>query len=145
MSSLDSLIRLHRWRLDEQRRHVVSLEELSGKLRAELERLDAEQAAEQQVAGSSMEAAYGFGSYVGAAVDRRHKLVRSLADADQQVTTAREALGEIFQEVKRYEIAAARRLLNQRVLMERQDQQVMDQIAIDIHRRLGAKIDKNLL
>ena len=38
MSSLDTLIKLHRWQLDEQRRKVVEFENLAERLRAELQR-----------------------------------------------------------------------------------------------------------
>lgn len=135
MSSLESLIRLHRWRLDEQQRNVAALEDLRAQLQAEFDRLDAEQAAEQEVAGKSPEASYGYDSYVVSLLDRRRRLGQSLADAERQIAKAREALAEIFQEVKRYEIAAARRLLNERILLEHQEQRDMDEIAIDVHRR----------
>lgn len=135
MSSLESLIRLHRWRLDEQQRNVAALEDLRAQLQAEFDRLDAEQAAEQEVAGKSPEASYGYDSYVVSLLDRRRRLGHSLADAERQIAKAREALAEIFQEVKRYEIAAARRLLNERILLEHQEQRDMDEIAIDVHRR----------
>lgn len=135
MSSLESLIRLHRWRLDEQQRNVAALEDLRAQLQAEFDRLDAEQAAEQEVAGKSPEASYGYDSYVVSLLDRRRRLGQSLADAERQIAKAREVLAEIFQEVKRYEIAAARRLLNERILLEHQEQRDMDEIAIDVHRR----------
>lgn len=139
MSTLDSLIRLHRWQLDEQRRRVAELDELAVKLRAELQRLETEQLAEQQVAQNSPEAAYAYGSYAGAMIERRRKLTQSLTDTEQQAVKAREALAEVFQEVKRYEIAAAKRILSQRILADRVQQQDLDEVAIDIHRRLNSK------
>jgi len=137
MSAVDSLIRLHRWQLDEQRRRVAELEQLIAKLQAEMQRLDSEQAAEQTAAAKSPEAAFAYGSYAGAVIDRRQKLARSLAEAEQKTAEAREALAEVFQEVKRYEIAAAKRILHQRLQDDRVQQNDMDEMAIEIHRRTG--------
>ncbi len=135
MSTLDSLIRLHRWQLDEHRRQVAALEELAAKLRAEMQRLEAEKASEQDVAGRSAEGAFAYGNYANALIERRAKLQQSLTETEQELVKAREALASVFQEVKRYEVAAARRVLAQRVERDRRQQNEMDDIAIDIHRR----------
>jgi flagellar FliJ protein len=135
MSTLESLIRLHRWQLDEQRRRVADIEQLTTQLQAEMQRLDAEQTAEQQAAGQSQEASFAYGSYAGALIERRRKLAKSLAETEQQAVIAREALAEVFQEVKRYEIASAKRLLGQRVQADRLQQNNMDELGIEIHRR----------
>ena len=102
MSSLDSLIRLHRWQLDEQRRRVAELEALAAKLRAELQRLDQDHLGEQRIVVDSPEAAYAYSGYAKAMNERRRKLSESLANTDQQTVAARVALGDAFQEVKRY-------------------------------------------
>ena len=138
MSTLESLIRLHRWQLDEQRRRVAELESLAAKLRDDAQRLDAEQASEQEAARRSTEIVYGYGSYAAALVERRRKLSQSLADTERQTSAAREALAEAFQEAKRYEIAAAKRVLHQRLLQDRAEQHATDELAADIHRRSNA-------
>ncbi len=134
-SALDSLIRLHRWQLDEQRRCVADLDQLTVKLRAELARLESEQQAEQEAAARSAEVSFAYGSYAGTLIERRRKLAQSLAEAEQQAAKAREVLAEAFQEVKRYEIAAARRLLDQRAQLDRLHQNDMDELAVEIHRK----------
>jgi len=139
MSTLDSLIRLNRWQLDEQRRCVAELEQLAVKLRAELARLEQEQAAEQAAAQRSPEAAYGYGAYAETVIERRRKLTQSLADTDQKMAKARDALSEAFQEVKRYEIAAARRVLAQRTEQERLQQRDTDEQAGNLYRRFQGK------
>ncbi len=126
MSTLDTLIRLHRWHVDEHRRRVAECEQLVEKLRASLAHLAAEQVNEQEVAKRSDEVAYSYGAYAGAIIERRRKLEQSLAEAERQTAQARESLAEVYQEAKRYEIAAARRLLSQRRQAERMEQQNMD-------------------
>src|SRR5579862_226068 len=133
-STLESLIRVHRWQLDEQRRNVAEIESLIAKLRADLEHLEVERETEQRIAATSAEASFAYAAYAAALIERRRKLTLSLVEAEQQAAKAREALADVFQEVKRYEIAAARRLLNQRAEAERLQQNDMDEIAIGVHR-----------
>jgi flagellar protein FliJ len=139
MSTLDSLIRLHRWQVDERRRRVAELDELAEKLREDLRRLEAEQASEQEIAQRMPEVTSSYGSYAGALIERRRKLNQSLTDTEQQTAKAREVLAEAYQEAKRYEIAAARRVLNQRQQADRLEQHDMDELAIDIHRRTHSR------
>jgi flagellar export protein FliJ len=135
MSSLDTLIKLHRWQLDEQRRRVTEFENLADKLRAELQRLDGEKDHEQQVAGGSHEASFTYSGYAKALIDRRAKLNQSIQETEQQVVAARAALADAFAEVKRYEIAAANRLLAKHRGIERLRQQELDEIALAGFRR----------
>jgi flagellar protein FliJ len=135
MSSLDTLIKLHRWQLDEQRRRVTEFENLAEKLRAELQRLDGEKDYEQQVAGGSHEASFAYSGYAKTLIDRRAKLNQSIQETEQQIVEARAALADAFAEVKRYEIAAANRLLAKHRGLERLRQQELDEVALAGFRR----------
>jgi flagellar protein FliJ len=135
MSSLDTLIKLHRWQLDEQRRKVAEFENLAEKLRAELQRLDGEKDYEQQVAGGSHEASFAYSGYAKTLIDRRAKLNQSIQETEQQIVEARAALADAFAEVKRYEIAAANRLLAKHRGLERLRQQELDEVALAGFRR----------
>lgn len=135
MSSLDTLIKLHRWQLDEQRRKVAQFEDLAQKLRAELERLDSEEQVEQRVAGESHEANYAYGGYARNMINRRARLTRSIEETEQQIVEARAALADAYAEVKRYEIAAANRLLAKHRGIERLRQQELDEVAQSGYRR----------
>jgi flagellar biosynthesis chaperone FliJ len=135
MSSLDTLIKLHRWQLDEQRRRVTEFETLADRLRAEWNRLDEEERNEQAVAGGSREASMTYSEYAKVLIERREKLMSSIRETDEQILKAREVLSGIFEEVKRYETAAANRLLAQHKKLERLIQQDMDEIALEGFRR----------
>jgi len=135
MSSLDTLIKLHRWQLDEQRRKFVEFENLAERLRAELQRLDSEQQFEQRVAGNSHEANYAYSGYAKSIIDRRAKLTRSIEETEQQIVGARAALADAYAEVKRHEIAAANRLLAKHRGIERLRQQELDEVALSGFRR----------
>jgi len=63
MSTLDTLIRLNRWKLDERRRQLGELERLFERLGSEAVRLEEELTREQRIAGASLEAGYAYAGY----------------------------------------------------------------------------------
>lgn len=135
MSTLDSLIRIHRWQLDERQRHLADLEAFAARLRDEQRRLDEEEKREQAAAAASPEGAFAYAGYAQALVERRRKLMQSLAEVAQQITAAREALAEAFQEMKRYEITAAGRAREAELKGRRREQQVLDALGVEGFRR----------
>jgi flagellar protein FliJ len=135
MSALDSLIRLHRWQLDERRRQLADLDMLAEKLHREEARLAAEQEAEQGVASRSQEAATAYPDYARNLIDRRQRIEQSLVSVAEQIVAAREALSDAYREVKRYEIAAASRMQQLRRRGAREQQRALDEIGIETFRR----------
>ncbi len=135
MKGLDSLIRLHGWQLDEKQRHLVELERLTQHLAAQIRGLEVEIKSEQQVAGSSTEAAMTYGDYARAAIGRREKLVASLAELQSQRVVAKEEVAEAYRELKKYELVKVRNqpLANKR--RRRQEQQVLDEVGLNQFRR----------
>jgi flagellar protein FliJ len=99
LNAIDGQVRLHRWQLDERRRQLADLDQLALKLRREAERLrDGETRPTDE---------------------RRERIGESLASVEQQITLAREALAAAYQEMKRYEVAAANRLMQPQRRLER--------------------------
>jgi flagellar FliJ protein len=138
MSTLDSLIRINRWKLDERRRQLGELERLSERLHSESVRLEQELTSEQHVASASVEAGYAYAGYARDLVTRRQKLAASISEVEGQLIVAREALAESFSEVKRYEIAAANRQKRDRLAVERRQRNVQDEVALQVYRRRNA-------
>ncbi len=135
MSTLDSLIRLHRWQVDERRRHVAALEGLAEKLRLEMARLAAERAADETAAGASFLARHVYPGYIRRALERQKTLERSLAEVETQTVQARDALAEAFQELKRYEITQAERRKREQIEADRRTQAQLDEISLQQHQR----------
>lgn len=138
MSALDSLIRLHRWQLDERRRDLATLEDLAAKLREERRKLDLEDERERAVASASPEAAFAYAGYAKRLIERRRRLEQSEAETAEQIARAREALALAYQDVKRYEIAAANRQKQQEQRDARRQQQALDEIGVEGFRRKSA-------
>jgi flagellar FliJ protein len=135
LAALDTIIRLHRWQLDERRQQLAELERLDEKLRGEARRLADELAVEQQVAGGSEEASFAYGAYAKALLERQAKLQVSLAEVEGQIATARDALAQAFAEIKRYEMAQAARTRRARAGAARKEQVHQDELGIQIYRR----------
>ena len=135
MSALDTIIRVHRWQLDERRQQLAELERLEERLRGEQRRLDDELAAEQRTAAASPEAGFAYAAFAKALADRRAKLLVSLEGVQGQLAQARDALAESFAEVKRYEMAQATRDRRTRATAARKLQIQQDEVAMQIYRR----------
>ncbi|HXA69716.1 MAG TPA: flagellar FliJ family protein [Stellaceae bacterium] len=139
MSTLDSLIRLHRWQVDERRRQVAELDALAEKLRQELARLAEERTSEQAAAGASFLARHVYPGYLRRAMERQKTLEQSLAETEAQTLAAREALAEAFQELKRYEVAQANRERLRITAAARRERLETDAIAIQTFRRANGR------
>src|SRR6185312_3473329 len=135
MSALDSLIRVNRWKLDEQRRQLGELERFAERLRGEGQRLEEEMAGEQRAAAASFEAGLGYADYARELIERRRKLADSLAEVEERMTASRELLAEAFREMKRYEITAANRVRRDRAVADRRQRIAQDEIAMQMFRR----------
>jgi flagellar export protein FliJ len=139
MSTLESLIRVHRWQVDERSRQVAQLEALSEKLRHELARLAEERTHEQAVAGTSFVARHVYPGYIRRAMERQKTLEQSLAETEAQTVAAREALAAAFQELKRYEVAQANRARLRISAAARRERLETDALAIDAFRRANGR------
>jgi chromosome segregation ATPase len=137
VSALDTVIRVQKWQLDERRVQLAELERLEARLKGEAEKLVRELESEQRVAANDDEARCAYASYAVALLDRQAKLNASIAEVEGQIQRARDALAESFQEVKRYELAAANRRGRERAHINRKMQIAQDEMALQIFRRRG--------
>jgi flagellar export protein FliJ len=135
MSALDQLVRLHGWTLDERRRKVTDLEQLSERLQADLTRLDGDLLREEKTAAGSLELQAAFTAYAAVARKRRERLARSIADLALEIERAQEEVSEAFQELKRYEQALANRKSREASAQQRREQTAADEIGLQMHRR----------
>ena len=136
MSALDSMVRVHRWMLDEKRRKLVELERFVGKMREELIQLDEEIALERQTAEHApYESKQAYATFHAAAVERRRRLQTTVDNLQREADAARAEVNEAFGELKGYEgarAAAIRRQLDERA---KREQLALDETSIGIYRR----------
>ena len=135
MTALDSMVRVHRWVLDEKQRKLADLRTLLEKLTLDLRGLDAELEAEREVAGGSDEAGAAYPAYVAAALDRRRKLCETIANLEQETEAAREEVTEAFGELKKYEVASDNRDSRESDKRKRSERINLDELGVSIYRR----------
>ncbi len=128
MKGLDSLIRLHKWRLDEKKREITALQNFAGRLKKERERLVLDFEQEKAVATASPEAGMTFEAYARHVRKRLAKLDGSVVQVVEKLEMAREDLAEAFQEVKRYEITRDSRERRAQERQRRLETEEMDEI-----------------
>ena len=142
MKGLDTLIKLYRRRLDEQRRQMVALERQRDALKAQLAALAESLVREGDLAGDNGALAPGFPTFLAATLARRTTLENAILEMDARIAEAYELLAELFQETKRYEVAAQRRDLRARDLEARRSQATLDEIGL-VQFRLKKGASKN--
>jgi flagellar export protein FliJ len=130
MKSRDTLIRLRRFQADEKRRKVAQIEMMIADFARMAADLDREIGQEEQRAGISDPAHFAYPTYARAAAQRRDNIRRSAEDLDVQLSAAKAALAEAFEELKKVEILDDRERTSERAAENARDQASMDAIGL---------------
>jgi flagellar protein FliJ len=133
---LQSLIRLHRWQVDEHRRRLAELTRRAENLHEQARRLEREIAEEQARSRTEpLEAGTAYADYARAAIDRRAKTAKAIEAAETDAAAAGDALGEAYRALRTLETAQADRERRRAMEEERREQTVLDEVGIQGHRR----------
>lgn len=135
MKTLDTLIRLARFDVDERRRDLALLLEREDAVRAQIAGLEADVARERALAEATPELAASFGAYAARVRERRAAMEQELATLEPVIDHARDRLAEAYEEQKKIEITRDRRLEAEAAEENRREQQVLDEIGIVNHGR----------
>lgn len=128
---LQSLIRLHRWIVDEKRRKLGDLLKMLDDLQTRARRLEEELVHEQKIARESPEGAgITYAEYAKVVIDRRERLAASIVEVERLVAAAREDLNEAYRDVKKYEVAQDLREKREAEEAARKEQIVLDEIGL---------------
>lgn len=141
MNPLTSLIRVHKWALDEKRQKLAGLEELVRKMRADLEEIERDLEREKEAATQSMAGTMAFPAFMAAAMERRRRLRQTIAELDNAIEDARDDVQAAFQEVKSYELALERQEREEQARLDRGEQMALDEVGAATHRRGAAPKD----
>jgi len=133
---LKSLIRLHKWIVDEKRRQLGELLRMLHDLEERARHLEDELAREQKIARAAPDTAgFLYGNYAEAVIQRRARLKMSIASSETVVEAARQALNEAYRDLKKYEVAQAVRERRQAEDAARREQIFLDDVGIESHRQ----------
>ncbi len=133
MKTLESLIRLYKWRLEEKRRALAALQGLRADLARQATELEAELGREQQTA-KTMETGWTYSGYAKAVIQRRENLRRSMAEVERRMELARDEVNAAWREMRKYEIAEERNQVRRNAEAARVETLEMDEIALTQNR-----------
>ena len=141
-----SLIRLHKWQVDEKRKHLSDLLVLRDDLIARADDLAAKVRREQEVVrnlhGTATDVGYAYSAFSQSTRTQADNLRRSIDEILARISEAEEALAEAFKELKRQEIAAENQERREQAEREKKAQAEIDERAQESHRRKAATAQK---
>jgi flagellar protein FliJ len=134
----DSLIRLRRFRVDEMKRRMATLDGMKADGERKLADLEDSVARERQRAGDSDIGRLAFPSFLKSIETRRENLRATLRDIERERVSAQTDLNTAFQELKSLEFAAEQQAKRVEELEARRAQSRLDEMALVRHLRKHA-------
>lgn len=134
----DSLVRLRRFRVDEMKRRMATLDGMKADAERKLADLEDSVARERQRAGDSDIGRLAFPSFLRSIEARRENLRATLKDIERERATAQADLNAAFQDLKSLEIAMEQQARRAQELEERRSQSRLDEMALVRHLRKHA-------
>jgi flagellar protein FliJ len=135
MTRTDTLLRLKRFRVDEMRRRIASIEAMKADLERKLADLDDNVAREKLRAGDSDIGRLAFPSFLRSIDARRENLRTTLKEIEREQAAARVDLSDAFQDLKSLEIATEQQAKRLAEMQARRAQARLDEMALVRHLR----------
>jgi flagellar export protein FliJ len=135
MNRTDSLLRLKRFRVDEMKRRIASIEAMKTDLERKLTDLDDNVTREKQRAGDSDIGRLAFPSFLRSIEVRRENLRTTLKEIEREHAVAHLDLTNAFQDLKSLEIATEQQAKRVAELQARRSQSRLDEMALVRHLR----------
>ena len=130
MKSLQPIIRLHKWQLEEKRRELGTLNGLRADLVRQAADLEAEMLREQANAGQSAEAGWTYAGYALGVIRRRVNIQQSIKGIDLRIEVTRGEVATAHRELRKYEIAEEHARARAAAEESRREQSELDEIAL---------------
>lgn len=135
MKSREALIRLNRFRVDEIRKRLKSLDDMRADLTKKMSDLETMVQDEQRRALHSDLGRLAYPTFARSVMARRENIQRSIDEVEKQAESVTEELQNAYRELKKYEIVADTEAQRDRVEYARQVQAELDEIALSRHAR----------
>jgi flagellar protein FliJ len=135
MNRTDTLLRLKRFRVDEMKRRIASIDAMRADLERKLADLDDNVAREKQRAGDSDIGRLAFPSFLRSIDARRENLRNTLKEIEREHASAQLDLNSAFQDLKALEFANEQQAKRLAEIETRRAQTRMDEMALVRHLR----------
>lgn len=134
----DTLIRLRRFRVDEMKRRMATLDGMKADAERKLADLEDSVARERQRAGDSDIGRLAFPSFLRSIETRRENLRATLKEIERERVTAQADLNAAFQDLKSLEFATEQQAKRVAEIETRRSQSRLDEMALVRHLRKHA-------
>jgi flagellar export protein FliJ len=134
----DTLIRLRRFRVDEMKRRMATLDGMKADAERKLSDLEDSVARERQRAGDSDIGRLAFPSFLRSIETRRENLRATLKEIERERVTAQTDLNTAFQDLKSLEFATEQQAKRVADIEARRGQSRLDEMALVRHLRKHA-------
>jgi flagellar export protein FliJ len=138
MKRRDSLLRLKRFRVDELKRRVATLDEMRADLEKKLTDLDDTVVRERQRATDSDIGRLAFPSFLQSIDVRRKNIQNTQKDLERERAVQQDDLASAFQDLKSFELAEEERLRRASEAEGKAVQSRLDEMAMTRHLRKHA-------
>jgi flagellar export protein FliJ len=135
MNRTDTLLRLKRFRVDEMKRRIASIEAMKTDLERKLADLDDNVAREKQRAGDSDIGRLAFPSFLRSIEARRENLRTTLKEIEREQAAAQLDMSNAFQDLKSLEVATEQQAKRLAEMQARRAQSRLDEMALVRHLR----------
>ena len=143
-SRLDSIIRLRKWELDEERRTLADMQGARDALTHQLDML-AEEVVEQRKAASLEVFSTTVGAYMDGVRRKQDLIALEIQAMEKELNEQRDKVAEGFRELKTFEIDRDREEGRRAKAELLEEQQEFDELAIQAHARGEAALDSDTL
>jgi len=135
MKTLDRLIQISAFELDQARQKLVDLQAAHDDLANQVMRLDSQMADEMTAARDDPALTASIGNYLRATRARQATLRASMRDLEAEIEPAREVVSEAFRENKRFTHVRDNRLAEVKKRRQRREQEDLDEMGLQLTRR----------
>jgi flagellar biosynthesis chaperone FliJ len=134
MKSLQTLIKLQKTLVDEQRQHLARLQDMLEQIDGKITQLEIMKAREQ-AAAEDQAARMTYGAFLQSIVIKEREFEKERQSAALAVKIAHDKLTELFEEQKRYEIAEEQRIEAEERAERRLETIELDEVGGVMHER----------
>ena len=135
MKRADTLLRLKRFRVDEMKRRLATLDAMKSDLDHKLSALDDGVTREKQRANDSDIGRLAFPSFLKSIESRRENLRATLKEIERERSLAQTDLTDAFQDLKSLEFATEQQAKRLAEIEQRRNQSRLDEMALVRHLR----------
>ena len=133
---LNTLIRLHKFRVDEKRREIGGMITVIDDLERQVRELENQILEEQSIAGASPEeAGVLFGNYAAHYILKKNQFSIAIGEMEEKLETAQGELREEYKELKGFELTQEAHDNREALEEARAEQAFLDEIGINLYRR----------